>query len=730
MRMRSRRLVETTPPASGKDEDPPRIKKQESCESSSISDTAILHKAPFRLTVWRLKMAGVVFVLGFVLVNIYFSFIFHHVLVTSNNRNINDTPVKRMRNNKSKSEPQVQIPSDVSSAATQRIKKEWGAINKRRDSEQIPKEEESYQTTTTTTQTSYRVISPAKIVTIETILEDNAAVAPTSKGQVWLAGIILDPANIADDVFDSIIQLNCDNKINVHVVTAATESSLYAANARYQKLTYNNSSCGQFIVTAQPPHISSLSLRVDKIAAARDYQRDELQNLFYNNNNDNNNAHNTTGLVILTDFDLASFPNVDQVIRQVKIMMYRQNNKSSISKQHYNIVCATGIMHRPYGYYDTFATVLLPDTFVYPIRGRLTRTFNEKEDYSSLIRSDDVYGTVTQFDLLDFFETKSRLRDDHPPLPGNRDPFEDVHSDDFFNQFVQPVPVKSCFGGFTIYNAATYFNPKCNYSAPYQRLYDGKQNMTLEMKKYSSLRSQRPCEHVMFHNCLQRANKGKALAAVNPRLRSEWNKRVVFGNRLNVGKTRHDGLNTYFNQRTRGERLISSNGRYTLRINQKGTLGVEEWLGDNSTSKLIWSPPIKSAVLQSMSWTHMFLWLKGDGTLQLIKHVPLTWVWEDESYVEQCDYYSSNSSQILSVHTPCLCNPKLDACDVLLWSQEFVSQNKILNDALSNKFSLNLFDDGSLSVSNHNEDGELDRVLWEARAHRKEKKRLDVPRGR
>jgi len=126
----------------------------------------------------------------------------------------------------------------------------------------------------------------------------------------------------------------------------------------------------------------------------------------------------------------------------------------------------------------------------------------------------------------------------------------------------------------------------------------------------------------------------------------------------------------------------------------------------------------------------MFLWLKGDGTLQLIKHVPLTWVWEDESCVEQCDYYGSNSSQILSVHTPCLCNPKLDACDVLLWSQEFVSENEILNDDLSNKFSLTLFDDGSLSVLNHNGDGELDRVLWEARAHRKEKKRLDAPRGK
>ena len=43
------------------------------------------------------------------------------------------------------------------------------------------------------------------------------------------------------------------------------------------------------------------------------------------------------------------------------------------------------------------------------------------------------------------------------------------------------------------------------------------------------------------------------------------------------GATRHNGLNTYFNQRTRGERLVSPNKRYTLQINEDGMLVVENW---------------------------------------------------------------------------------------------------------------------------------------------------------
>jgi hypothetical protein len=164
--------------------------------------------------------------------------------------------------------------------------------------------------------------------------------------------------------------------------------------------------------------------------------------------------------------------------------------------------------------------------------------------------------------------------------------------------------------------ASAYFNPRCDYSAPYQQQQDhskkeGQETMTqnekveeliLMMKQHSSCRSERPCEQVMFHDCLHRSSakhqQQLTSVAVHPRLRTVWNNRTnIFGNTLWEGATRHNGLNTYFNQRTRGERLVSPNKRYTLQINEDGMLVVEDWhttyeKSSTTSGTILWTPPI------------------------------------------------------------------------------------------------------------------------------------------
>ena len=131
--------------------------------------------------------------------------------------------------------------------------------------------------------------------------------------------------------------------------------------------------------------------RIDQIATVRDYQRELLRTKY-------GNIYSLRGcVVILVDLDLYSLPSIDTLLQELHSM---QTNESE-----FDVVCAAGIMYRPFGYYDIFATVLLDGTFVYPIRGRLEQELQDGEDYS-LVRSNDVYGNFTQWDLLEYFERK------------------------------------------------------------------------------------------------------------------------------------------------------------------------------------------------------------------------------------------------------------------------------------------------------------------------------------
>merc|ERR1712157_300650 len=117
--------------------------------------------------------------------------------------------------------------------------------------------------------------------------------------------------------------------------------------------------------------------------------------------------------------------------------------------------------------YDSFATILLPDTFLYNPENRLFPVIRTEENSAFLpprANSDTLLNWLDQ--------------------EGGRV--------DTFTGFKNPVPVKSCFGGLAIYRGSKFFEKECTYLV--------RNEATL---KYANKFQERACEHVTFHSCLQ-----------------------------------------------------------------------------------------------------------------------------------------------------------------------------------------------------------------------------------
>lgn len=61
------------------------------------------------------------------------------------------------------------------------------------------------------------------------------------------------------------------------------------------------------------------------------------------------------------------------------------------------------------------------------------------------------------------------------------------------HQYYQPVPVRSCFNGLTLYRADVWLQPQCRYDSYHK-----------DDDAYLSKRYHHACEHIVFHECLRR----------------------------------------------------------------------------------------------------------------------------------------------------------------------------------------------------------------------------------
>ena len=147
-----------------------------------------------------------------------------------------------------------------------------------------------------------------------------------------------------------------------------------------------------------------------------------------------------------------------------------------------DVLCACGVdKGGTGGYYDLFATVLLPDTFVLDLGGRSVQA--RPEENSSLINGP----FFSHSDLLEWFKKEG-------------------------GDTANPVPVRSCFGGLALYRASKWLDQNCSYMNPHPEI----------NAKYGATWAEGlPCEHVVFHNCLQSVDP-KVVVAVKPDLQTVW----------------------------------------------------------------------------------------------------------------------------------------------------------------------------------------------------------------
>ena len=460
---------------------------------------------------------------------------------------------------------------------------------------------------------------------------------------VWLAGIIRNAASdIQPHILRYLTNLNCQHNISIYIVAATGVHECVDAYQQLRRQYYSSTNaCAAFWVEKEPPH--QHDNRIDRIAMIRDYQRRQLQHTKLQHTNE-------FFVMMVADLDLYSLPDPQVVLHELQSM---QHNKT-----YPDVVCAAGVMYRPFGYYDIFATVLLPNTFVYPVRGRWNQTLYPDEDVS-LVRSNDLYGNFTQWDLLDYFvHTSAQLQ----------------HT---------PVPVRSCFGGLTLYRARTWLEPKCNYHS----VAANNNNITTPFLRYATKASQRPCEHVVFHECLRNHHPTTKIA-VQPKLRTEWNANTVFGSKLYPG-TRHESLGVFRNHADHADRLV--HGKYSLQIHSSGVFVVKR------ANVTIWS---NTAVHDEHMdyWTHSFLMLQPDGTLELVKQVSKSMMEKRHHYQSLCNKTITASA---SARSRCECDVKNDHCKVVVWTTRKNTHHGIDSKKMRNAnetFVLILRENGRLEV--------------------------------
>ena len=230
------------------------------------------------------------------------------------------------------------------------------------------------------------------------------------------------------------------------------------------------------------------SNRVERIAMIRDAQRKRIKELYRQDDKQGTPSDLRNNIVIVADLDLFRLPPVTGVLAQADEIA---------THDAVDVVCAAGVTmasREELWYYDTYATVLLPDTYVHPLKRRLVKEYFPGEDHT-LVRSDNQHGSFTQGDLMRYLQQQADTAN------------------------TGTVQVRSCFGGLTIYRAATWLEPACRYSLPTDP------ETVRRLERYASESDRRPCEHVVLHTCLQDVPSiRKARIAINPHMLTLWRK--------------------------------------------------------------------------------------------------------------------------------------------------------------------------------------------------------------
>ncbi|GFH49827.1 hypothetical protein CTEN210_06303 [Chaetoceros tenuissimus] len=271
----------------------------------------------------------------------------------------------------------------------------------------------------------------------------------------WLLALASDGGT--DSINEQIVELACAHSIGIFILSKLDLR---------KKILQHSQTCAPIIFKSEEElgiKLQEKMNRIEKLSYLRDIQRQIMTDHFRMQQN------RYDGVVIVADFDLKRWPRTSVIMENIEIL--KGNKKISA-------ICANGIVKKKYAkYYDTFATVLLPDTFMTILEKRL---FPQpyKGETEHFVRTNDKPNTgFSQEAMFQYFRQMGKSQ------PG------------------EIVNVRSCFGGLTIYKANLYFDGECKYQLQDEII---KQRDVESVMRYSSKDDGRPCEHVVLHECFRK----------------------------------------------------------------------------------------------------------------------------------------------------------------------------------------------------------------------------------
>jgi len=283
---------------------------------------------------------------------------------------------------------------------------------------------------------------------------------------VIFTGMVRHGAEISSTTLDFLVDVTCKYNTKVHILGADDMEVMDLMYNRLKQEKYPGQQCGELLIEIQPDFISQEKHRIVRVEFARNYQRHRIGTVY-------NIGPETT--VVMADMDISQLPPIPDMLATAK--------KIGVDRVA-DVICANGLLAEG-GYYDTFATILLPDTFVYPVNGRPNVEARPVEDPTLIVDNN-----FTNIDLMNYFL-------DHGKQEGS-DTYE-------------PVPVKSCFGGLAIYKADKWLEERCSY---HDKDVEGN-------ALYANRFDMMPCEHVIIHRCMQKYDPS-TVVAVQPDLHTVW----------------------------------------------------------------------------------------------------------------------------------------------------------------------------------------------------------------
>jgi len=353
--------------------------------------------------------------------------------------------------------------------------------------------------------------------------------------QILLAGMAFSDNTISDFALSFLIDAACSHNIHSHILLAKRDDNtpldkkIEVLAAHSQPLPADGKqvrpTCRKFIHVEVAPsedyllnmtksyHQNSNSMltkedipnnpwnennRIARIKRSREYQRQLVIQMLTNNDNHSNDDDNWNNLdwttsqdavVGVLDLDLFNYPSPMELIDSARnyIMMSNNNDASSnTNDKKYHAICSNGLFvmkSRSYNgyrrrYYDTFSTILLPNSWLHVDREKVR---------GSLEGEDVAMAKMNQDKTLQWILKEGRRQPKSLSLSNNNN----FHNGEEVQY--QPVPVRSCFNGLTLYRADVWLEPKCRYDSYHK-----------DDDAYLSKRYQHACEHIVFHECLRR----------------------------------------------------------------------------------------------------------------------------------------------------------------------------------------------------------------------------------